>query len=64
MFKSRGIIWAGHVAHVEQKKNVYRVLVGKREGKKELASQRYRLEDNEIVLIEVRWEGVDWIGVA
>jgi hypothetical protein len=46
MFKSRRIKWAGHVAHVEQKKNVYRVLVGKHEGKKQLARQRYKLEDN------------------
>jgi hypothetical protein len=46
VFKSRRIIWAGHVAHLEQKKNVYRVLVGKREGKKRLARQRYKWEDN------------------
>jgi hypothetical protein len=36
VLKSRRIIWAGHVAHVEQKKNVYRVLVGKHEGKNSL----------------------------
>jgi hypothetical protein len=30
--KSRRIRWAGHVAHIREGKNVYRVLVGKPEG--------------------------------
>jgi hypothetical protein len=32
--KSRRMRWAGHVARMEEGKNVYRVLVGKTEGKK------------------------------
>jgi hypothetical protein len=51
--------------HCEEKKHVYRVLVGKLEGKKQLARQRYRLEDNiKMVLKEVGWEGMDWRGLA
>ncbi|KAJ4451260.1 hypothetical protein ANN_02721 [Periplaneta americana] len=32
--KSRGLRWAGHVAHMGESRNAYRVLVGKPEGKK------------------------------
>jgi hypothetical protein len=31
--KSRKMRWAGHVARMEEKRNVYRLLVGKPEGK-------------------------------
>jgi hypothetical protein len=34
MIKSRRIRWAGHVARMRAKRNVYRVLVGKPEGKR------------------------------
>jgi hypothetical protein len=33
IIKSRRIRWAGHVALTEEKKNAYRILVGKPEGK-------------------------------
>jgi hypothetical protein len=33
MVKSRRVRWAGHVARMGEKRNAYRVLVGKREGK-------------------------------
>jgi hypothetical protein len=33
--KSRRIRWAGHVAHMGEGRNVYRVLVGKLRGKKD-----------------------------
>jgi hypothetical protein len=32
MIKSRSKIWVGHVAHMRQKRNVYRILVGNPEG--------------------------------
>jgi len=38
--------WVGHVARMWQGKCVYRVLVGKSEGKKPLARTRFRWEDN------------------
>jgi hypothetical protein len=43
---SQGKLYVQGMCHVEQKKNVNRVLVGKHEGKKQLARQGYKLEDN------------------
>jgi hypothetical protein len=34
--------WAGHVAHMGMGRNVYRVLVGKPEGKRPLERPRHR----------------------
>jgi hypothetical protein len=36
MIKSRRMIWAGHVARMGEKKNTYKRLVGKPEGKRPL----------------------------
>ena len=44
--KSRRIRWAGHVAHMGQARGVYRVLVGKPEGKRPLGKPRRRRDDN------------------
>jgi hypothetical protein len=44
--KSRRMRWAGHVARTGEGRGVYRVLVGKREGKRPLGRPRYRWEDN------------------
>jgi hypothetical protein len=38
--------WAGHVARVVESRGVYRVLVGKVEGKRPLGRPRLRWEDN------------------
>jgi hypothetical protein len=38
--------WAGHVARMGEKRNVYRLLVGKPEGKKPLVRPRRRWMDN------------------
>ena len=47
---------------MEEKTGVYRVLVGKPEGKKPLGRPRRRWEDNvKMDLQEVGCEGVDWI---
>jgi hypothetical protein len=40
--KSRRIIWAGHVARMGEEKNVYRVLMGKPEGKRPPGRPRRR----------------------
>jgi hypothetical protein len=62
MIKSRRMGWAGHVV---QGKGVYRVLVGKPEGKRTLGRPRRRWEDNiRIDLQAVGCGGVDWIGLA
>jgi hypothetical protein len=36
MIKSRRMIWAGHVARMGEKRNAYKIFVGKPEGKKSL----------------------------
>jgi hypothetical protein len=57
--------WAGHVARKEEKRNVYRLLVGKQEGKRPLGSPRRRWIDNiKIDLLEIGVGVVDWIGLA
>jgi len=38
--------WAGHVARIGKRRGVYRVLVGKSEGKRPLGKPRHRWEDN------------------
>ena len=46
--------WAGHVARIGQERGVYRVLVGKPEGKRPLGRPRRRWKDNiKIYLQEV-----------
>jgi hypothetical protein len=42
MIKSRRMRWAGHVAQMADKRNAYRILVGKPEGKRPLGRQRCR----------------------
>jgi hypothetical protein len=65
IIKSRRMRWAGHVARIGKKRNVYRLLVGKPEGKRPLGRPRRRWVDNiRMNLGEVGWGGVDWIGVA
>ena len=44
--KSRRMRWAGHVAHMGERRGVYMVLMGKREGKRPLGRPRRRWEDN------------------
>jgi hypothetical protein len=38
--------WAGYVARMEEKRNAYRTLVGKTEGKRPLGRPRCRCVDN------------------
>jgi hypothetical protein len=65
MIKSRRILWAGHVEQMRDKKNVYRILVGKLEGKRPLGRPRRRWEDNvKMDLRKMRCDGMDWIDLA
>jgi hypothetical protein len=65
VIKSRRIRWVGLVACMGRKRDAYRVLMGKSEGKRQLGRPRRRWEDNiKIVLLEVGWEDVDWIDLA
>jgi hypothetical protein len=57
--------WAGHVADMGERRDVYRVLVGKSEGKRPLWRPWYRWEDNiKIDLQEVGYGGIDCIELA
>jgi hypothetical protein len=46
VIKSRRMRWAGHVARMEEGRGVYRVLVGRHEGKRPLERPRPRWEYN------------------
>jgi hypothetical protein len=51
--------WVGHVGYMGERRDLYRVLVGKPEGKRPFGSLRSRWEDN---IKEVGCRGMDWIG--
>jgi hypothetical protein len=57
--------WAGHVARTGEKRNVYRLLVGKIEGKRPPGRARHKWIANiKMDLLEIGLYVVDWIGVA
>jgi hypothetical protein len=57
--------WAGHVARRGEKRNAYRIFVGKPEGKRPLGRPRRRRVDNiKMDLREIGWDGMDWIDLA
>jgi len=57
--------WVGHVARMGDRRGVYRVLVGKPEGKRPLGRPRLRWEDNiKLDIREVGCGGMDWINLA
>jgi hypothetical protein len=49
---------------MREKRNAYRLLVGKPEGKRPLGKLRRRWVDIRMDLEEVGWGDVDWIGLA
>jgi hypothetical protein len=65
IMKARRMRWAGHVARMGEKRNAYRLLVAKPEGRRPLGTPRRRWLDNiRKDLVEVGWGDVDWIGLA
>jgi hypothetical protein len=57
--------WAGHVTRTGEKRNAYRIFVGKPEGKIPLGRPRHRWVNNiKIDLREIGWDGVDWIDLC
>jgi hypothetical protein len=63
--KSRRMSWLGHVARMGEERGVYRVLVGRPEGKRPLGRPRRRWEDNiKIDLREIGIDGANWIWLA
>jgi hypothetical protein len=65
VIKSIRMRLVGHVARMGEKRNAYRILVGKPEGKRPLGRPRRRWVDNiKMDLREMGLDGVDWIYMA
>jgi len=65
VLKSRRMRWAGHVARMDEEREVYRVLVGKLEGRRPLGRPRRRWVVNiRMDLQEVGCGCMDWIALA
>jgi hypothetical protein len=57
--------WAGYVAQMGEKRNMYKLLVRKPEGKIPLGRPRRRWVDNiNKYLVEIECSGVNWIDQA
>jgi hypothetical protein len=61
IIKARRMGCVGHVARMGQKRNAYRLLVGKPEGRR---PRRRWLDSIRMDLVDVGWGDVDWIGLA
>jgi hypothetical protein len=65
MIKSRRMRWAGHVAQMGERRNAYRILVRKPEGRRPLGRPRRRWVNNiKMDLREIGRDGMDWIDLA
>jgi len=64
VIKSRRMRWAGHVTRMGEERGVYRVLVGKPDGKRPLGRPRRRWVDVRMDIQEVGCGYMDWIGLA
>jgi hypothetical protein len=65
VIKSRRMRWAGHVARMWDGRGVYKVLVGRPEGKRPQGRPRCRWEDNiDMDLREIGIDGVNCIQLA
>jgi hypothetical protein len=65
VIKSRRMRWVGHVARMGEGRGVYRVLVGRPEGKRPLGRPSRSWEDNiKMDLREVGVDGANWIRLA
>jgi hypothetical protein len=63
--KSRWMRWAGRVARMGEGRGVYRVLVERPEGKRQLGRPRRRWDENiKMDLRETGMDGVNWIRLA
>ena len=65
VIKSRIMRWTGHVARMGKRRVLYRVFLGKVEGKRQLGRSSCRWEDNiKMDYQQVGCEGMDWIELA
>jgi hypothetical protein len=65
--KSRQMRWAGHVARMGKGRKLYKVLVGKPEGKRPLGRPRRRWMGSEWILWRLAWGvliGFDWLRIG
>jgi hypothetical protein len=64
MIKSRRMRWTGNVARMGEKRNAYRILAGKPEGKRPLGRTIRRWVYNiKINLTEMGWIGLIWLRI-
>jgi hypothetical protein len=64
-FRIAKMRWAGHVVRLGEKRNEYRISVGKPEGKRPLGRPTRRWVDNiKIDLREIGWNDMGWIELA
>jgi hypothetical protein len=65
IMKARRMRWARHEARMWEKRNAYRLLVGKPEGWRPLGRPRRKwFHYIRMDLVEVGWSDVDWIGLT
>jgi hypothetical protein len=65
VIKSRRMRWEGHVARMGERRGVYRVLVGRPEGKRPLGRSRRRWEDKfKLDLWETVIDEANWVQLA
>jgi hypothetical protein len=65
MIKSRKMRWAGHVTRMGDKRNAYRILMGKPEGRRSLGRpRRWWVNNIKIDFREIGWDDMDWIDLA
>jgi hypothetical protein len=61
MIKSWRVRWAGHAVRMGARRNAYRILMGKTEGKRPLGRPKCRWEAN--IKMDLREDGMVWIGL-
>jgi hypothetical protein len=68
VMKSKRMRWAGHVARMEKRRGIYRVLVGKPEGKRPLGRPKHRWKKNIKIDLqawdEEAWTGLIWLRIG
>jgi hypothetical protein len=65
IIKAKRMKWVGHVERMGKKRNAYRLLAGKPEGRRPHGRPIRRCFDNiRMDLVEVGWGDVNWIGLS
>jgi hypothetical protein len=68
MMKSRRMRWVGHVARMGEKRNAYRIFLGKPESKRPRGRPRCRKVNNIKTDLErsagMVWIGLIWLGIG